>query len=203
MNTGLFLTALLSYFVIVDPLGVSIIFVALTEGKDRAYCRRMGIRSVLLSLLIILCFGFFGAKLLDTLGVAIESFRIAGGLLLFYTAFNMITKQESFHMEKDQDAPDDISVYPLSFPLLAGPGSLTLTVLLYASAEGRVADITALVAAVFTVLLLTLFSFMSARKISRFLGETGNNIAKRLLGVLLASLSIQFIADGIMGFIGS
>ncbi len=203
MNTGLFLTALLSYLVIIDPLGVSLIFVALTEGKDGAYCRSMGGRAVLLSLIIILCFGFFGARLLDTLGVAIESFRIAGGLLLFYTAFNMITRQEPFRMEQDQDAPEDISVYPLSFPLLAGPGSLTLTVLLYASAEGRVEDIAALIAAVFSVLLLTLFSFMSGRKISRFLGETGNAIAKRLLGVLLASLSIQFIADGIMGFIAS
>ena len=201
MNQGLFLTALLSYFVIVDPIGVSLVFAALTDGKDDSYCRKMAFRAVLLSLIIVLCFGFFGATLLTKLGITMESFRIAGGLLLFYTAFNMITKSEVFTFEDSSKGPEDISVYPLSFPLIAGPGCLTLTVLLYADAGQRVENVIALVLAVLLVFGLAFFCFLSAHKISGFMGETGNSIVKRLLGVVLASLSIQFIADGVMGFL--
>ncbi|MCK5193601.1 MAG: MarC family protein [Desulfobulbaceae bacterium] len=202
MNQGMFLTALLSYFVIVDPIGVALVFAALTDGKEDSYCRKMAFRAVLLSSIIILCFGFFGEALLSKLGIAIESFRIAGGLLLFYTAFNMITKSEVFSFEGSSKGPEDISVFPLSFPLIAGPGCLTLTVLLHADAGQRAENVIALVLAVLLVVALTFFCFLSAHKISHFMGETGNNIVKRLLGVLLASLSIQFIADGIMGFLG-
>ncbi len=201
MNQEMFLTALLSYFVIVDPIGISLVFAALTDDKDDRYCRKMAFQAVLLSLIIVLFFGFFGATVLTKLGISIESFRIAGGLLLFYTAFNMITKSEVFPLEGSGKGPEDISVFPLSFPLIAGPGCLTLTVLLYADAGQRVESIIALVLAVLLVFGLTFFCFLSAHKISRFMGETGNNIVKRLLGVILASLSIQFIADGIMGFL--
>jgi len=201
MNKGIFLTALLSYFVIVDPVGVSLIFAALTDGKDDSYCRKMAFRAILLSIIIVLCFGFFGATLLTKLGISIESFRIAGGLLLFYTAFNMITKSEGFTPANSHHAMEDISVFPLSFPLIAGPGCLTLTVLLHADAGQQVENVISLVVAVLLVFGLTFICFLSAHKISRFMGETGNNIVKRLLGVLLASLSIQFIADGIIGFL--
>ena len=201
MNQGMLLTALLSYFVIVDPIGVSLTFAVLTDGKDDSYCRKMAFQAVSLSIIIVLCFGFFGEILLTKLGISIESFRIAGGLLLFYTAFNMITKSEIFPLEGSSNGPVDISVFPLSFPLIAGPGCLTLTVLLYADAGQRTENIIALVFAIFLVFGLTLFCFLSAHKLSRFMGKTGNNIVKRLLGVLLASLSIQFIADGVMGFL--
>jgi multiple antibiotic resistance protein len=195
MNQGMFLTALLSYFVIVDPVGVSLTFAVLTDGKDDSYCRKMALQAVLLSTIIVLFFGFFGATVLTKLGISIESFRIAGGLLLFYTAFNMITKSEVFPLEGSGKGPEDISVFPLSFPLIAGPGCLTLTVLLYTE------NIIALVLAILLVFGLTFFCFLSAHRISGFMGETGNNIVKRLLGVVLASLSIQFIADGVMGFL--
>lgn len=201
MNKGMLLTALLSYVVIVDPIGVSLIFAAITEGKEDTFCRKMAFRSVLLSVIIVLCFGFFGEKLLLQLGISLESFRIAGGLLLFYTAFNMIMKPEGLPSDITSQQPEDISVFPLSFPLIAGPGCLTLTVLLFADAGQRRADMIALVLAVLLVFTLTFFGFLSAHKLSHFIGKTGNNILKRLLGVLLASLSIQFIADGIMGFV--
>jgi multiple antibiotic resistance protein len=200
MNKGMFVTALLSYFVIIDPIGVSLIFAALTEDKEDSYCRKMRFRSILLSMIIILCFGFFGAKFLMKLGISMESFRITGGLLLFYTAFNMITKQDAFAVELSSQGPEDISVYPMSFPLLAGPGCLTLTVLLFADAGQKIANVIALLLAIFLVFFVTFFGLMSAHKLSHFMGKTGNNIAKRLLGVLLASLSIQFIVDGIIGF---
>ena len=120
MNTSMLLTALLSYFVIVDPIGVSLIFAAITEGKEDTFCRKMAFRSVLLSTIIVLCFGFFGEKLLTQLGISLESFRIAGGLLLFYTAFNMIMKPEGLPSDITSQQPEDISVFPLSFPLIAG-----------------------------------------------------------------------------------
>jgi len=201
LNTGMLLKALLSYFVIVDPIGTSFIFAALTDGKEDSYCRKMAFRSVLLSTIIVLCFGFFGANLLNQLGIALDSFRIAGGLLLFYTAFNMITKAEGFSAGRTDKQPEDISVFPLSVPLIAGPGCLTLTVLLFADVGLRKQDLVALVLAVILVFLITLFCFLSAKNLSRIMGQTGNNLVKRLLGVLLASLSVQFVADGIKGFI--
>jgi len=201
MNKGMFLTALLSYFVIIDPIGVSLTFAVLTDGKEDSYSRKMAFRAVALSITIVLCFGFFGATLLTKLGISLESFRIAGGLLLFYTAFNMITKSEVFSVEDSRKGLEDISVFPLSFPLIAGPGCLTLTVLLYADAGQQVENIMALVFAVLLIFGLAFFCFLSAHKISGLIGETGNNIVKRLLGVVLASLSIQFIADGVMGFL--
>ena len=201
MNQGMFLTALLSYFVIVDPVGVSLTFAVLTDGKDDSYCRKMALQAVSLSTIIVLFFGFFGATVLTKLGISIESFRIAGGLLLFYTAFNMITKSEVFPLEGSGKGPEDISVFPLSFPLIAGPGCLTLTVLLYTEAGQQAENIIALMLAILLVFGLTFFCFLSAHRISDFIGETGNNIVKRLLGVVLASLSIQFIADGVMGFL--
>ncbi len=195
------LKALVSYFVIVDPIGTSIIFAALTDGKGDSYCRKMAFRSVLFSTIIVLCFGFFGANLLNQLGIALDSFRIAGGLLLFYTAFNMITKKEGFSAGRTGKQPEDISVFPLSVPLIAGPGCLTLTVLLFADVGLRKQDLVALVLAVILVFLVTLFCFLTAKNLSRIMGQTGNNLVKRLLGVLLASLSVQFVADGIKGFI--
>jgi multiple antibiotic resistance protein len=201
MNQGMFLTALLSYFVIVDPIGVSLTFAVLTDGKDDSYIRKMALQAVLISTIIVLCFGFFGATVLTKLGISIESFRIAGGLLLFYTAFNMITRSEVFPLEGSGKGSEDISVFPLSFPFMAGPGCLTLTVLLYADTGKQVENIIALVLAILLIFSLSFLCFLSAHRISGFMGETGNNIVKRLLGVVLASLSIQFIADGIMGFI--
>jgi multiple antibiotic resistance protein len=201
MNKSLLLTALLSYFIIVDPIGVSFIFAAITEGKEDAYCRKMAFRSVLLSTIIVLCFGFLGRNLLMQLGISIESFRIAGGLLLFYTAFNMIMKPEGLPTDISSQQPEDISVFPLSFPLIAGPGCLTLTVLLFANARHRQDEVIALVFAVLLIFTLTFICFLFANKLYRFMGKTGNGIVKRLLGVLLASLSIQFVADGIMGFV--
>ena len=138
--------------------------------------------------------------MLKELGIAIESFRIAGGLLLFYTAFNMVTRSEAVPPGVRGEDGGDISVYPLSIPMIAGPGCLTLTVLLFADTRHDKAERVALVVAVILVYFVTLFCFMTAKRLSRFIGRTGNNLMKRLLGVLLASLSIQFIADGIMGF---
>jgi len=201
MNSSTLLTALISYLIVIDPIGVSIIFAGLTTRKDEAYVRRMAFRSVILSIILVLCFGFFGAWLLNRLGIAMDSFRIAGGLLLFYTAFNMITKPDKGNGGSHGEALEDISVYPLAIPLIAGPGCLTLTILLFTNAAKSVQETFALVCIVLVALAFTLFCLLYAKRLSLLIGPTANNLLNRLLGVLLASLSIQFIVDGIKGFI--
>lgn len=191
------LNAALAYFVIVDPIGVSIIFNALTDGKDRAYCRKMAIRSVCLSVALVLAFGFWGSSLLQSLGIQMASFRIAGGLLIFYAAFGMITKPDTPGDNSPLGEQQDISVYPLSIPMIAGPGCLTLTVLLFSQAAENQASYVPLVMAIIAIYLITLLSFLFAKILARIIGKTINNVLKRLLGVLLASLAIQFIADGV------
>lgn len=192
-----FINAFIAYFVIVDPVGASLIFNALTKGKNSVYCRRMAIRSVGLSLLLVLCFGFWGVSLLSTLGIQMESFKIAGGLLIFYAAFGMITKPDTSAEGEGEQDYDDISVFPLSIPLIAGPGCLTLTILLFSGVREEHISYLPLVAAVVSIYLLTLVCFLFSKPLVRLVGKTANDVFKRLLGVLLASLAIQFIADGV------
>lgn len=193
------LTPLLAYFIIVDPIGVSLIFNGLTLGKSRAYCTTMALRSTVISTLVILAFGFWGNALLQRLGIELDSFRVAGGLLIFHTAFGMITKADDTSMVTLGEGGDDISVFPLSIPMIAGPGVLTLTVLLFSEAAEGGRSTVPLVIAVVVTYLLTLTCFMLSKQIISCIGQTINNIFKRLLGVLLASLAIQFIADGVVG----
>ena len=193
------LNPFLAYFVIVDPIGTSLIFNALTKGRTAAYCRKMAIRSVCLSTVLVLCFGFWGIDLLRVLGIQMESFRIAGGLLLFYVAFGMITKPERSDDNQPVTEQDDISVFPLSIPLIAGPGCLTLTILLFSKVSENNESFIPLVIALLIIYVITLISFLFSKTLAKFVGQTINNIFKRLLGVLLASLAIQFIADGVKG----
>lgn len=195
MLTDIFLHALTSYFVIIDPIGCALIFHGLTADCDRTYVRSMALRSVVISTLIVLAFAFFGELLLTRLGLSIEALRVAGGLLLFVTAFNMVTRGETGKKwESGQDV--DISVFPMSIPLMAGPGCLTVTVLLFSQANG-VSGSLALVSAVVTIYLLALISLAFANRIKDVIGKTGDNIMRRLFGVLLAALSVQFVADGV------
>ncbi len=194
MDLNILLHALTSYFVIIDPIGTAILFHALTDGGDRRYAYRMAIRAVVISTIIVLLFGFFGEQILTSLGISIDSLRVAGGLLLFYTAFNMITSQQQ---EKScVNLEIDISVYPLSIPMIAGPGCLTLTILLFADSS-LPGQTTSLIIAILISYLITFICMLTARHLRRIIGRTGNDILRRLLGVILAALAIQFIADGI------
>ncbi len=200
MQLETFLHALTSYFVIIDPIGAAIIFHGLSEGEDRRYAIRMATRATVISIAIVLLFGFCGEALLTRLGITIDALRVSGGLLLFYTAFNMITRQGGVGYGKSGYTLD-ISVFPMSIPLIAGPGCLTLTILLFSQVEGQVA-LLSLVPAVLLIYLLTLATLLSARYLKKVIGKTGDDILQRLLGVILAALAIQFIADGIRGIIG-
>jgi multiple antibiotic resistance protein len=202
MDMTFFLNALLAYFVIVDPIGIALIFNALTHGTPTAETRSTAYRAIVLSTVLVLFFGFFGLVLLQQLGIEMDSFKIAGGFLLFYSAFGMVVKPEQrMKKEKDQE-PEDIAVFPLSIPLMAGPGCLTLTILLFSRAKEAGEGTVALIAAVFVTFLLTLISLLMAGFLARLIGKTGNSVLKRLLGVLLASLSVQFIADGVKAMLG-
>ena len=197
-----FLKAFVAYFVVVDPVGTSLVFNALTGGNDERYSRKMASRAVLLSTGLVLFFGFWGVALLNILGIQMDSFRIAGGLLIFYAAFGMITRPDSSEKPHREDMFEDISVYPLTIPFIAGPGCLTLTVLLFSKVRDDGTSMVPLVIAILTIHKLTFFSFLFSKTLVRLVGQTINNVFKRLLGVLLASLAIQFVADGIKGLWG-
>jgi len=195
MFTDIFLHALTSYFVVIDPIGTALIFHGLTTGCERAYAKRMALRSTLIAAAIVLVSAFFGQALLTKLGISIEALRVSGGLLLFITAFNMVTKGETGKKwESGQEV--DISVFPMSIPLLSGPGCLTVTILLF-SQTPTVSGSLSLVAAVLVIYLLTYLALSSANRVKDLIGRTGDDILRRLLGVILAALAIQFIADGV------
>ncbi len=197
------LTALSAYFVLLDPIGNSLIFNALTKGHDSAYCRKIALRAVGFSFLVIIGFGLFGATLLGRLGISMEAFRIAGGTLLFYTAFSMVVRPDDEPSEHDAHKPasNEIAVFPLSIPLMAGPGCLTLTILLFSKSSQVEGGMFSVALAIIVILLTALASFLLSRKVASAVGGTVNAMVKRLLGVLLAALAIQFIADGIMGMV--
>lgn len=200
MKVEIFLHALTSYFVIIDPVGTSLIFLSLTDGCRKGYAFKMAVRTVVISTIIVILFGFLGESMLSKLGISIESLRVAGGLLLFYTAFNMITKPNETPENKANEN-EDISVYPMSIPLIAGPGCLTLTILLFSNSKTKT-DLLSVIIAVVIIYSITFASFLMSSKIKHLIGKTGDNIIRRLLGVILAALAIQFIADGIKQIVG-
>ena len=198
----IFLKAAVAYFVMIDPLGTALVFNALTDGHDNRYCWTMASRAVVLSTLVVLSFGFWGVSLLGVLGIQMDSFRIAGGLLIFYAAFGMITGPDKAQTTQEKEYFKDISVYPLTIPLIAGPGCLTLTILLFSNARDDATSILPLVLAIFAIFAMTYVSFLFSRFFARLVGRTVGSMFNRLLGVLLASLAIQFVADGIKGLMG-
>jgi len=191
----IFLHAMTSYFVVIDPIGCALIFHGLTADCERTYVRSMALRSTVIAASIVLAFAFLGEALLVKLGISIEALRVAGGLLLFVTAFNMVTRGETGR--KWESGPDvDISVFPMSIPLLSGPGCLTVTVLLFSKASGA-GGYLSLILAVLVMYGFAHVALRSASRIQDIIGKTGDNILRRLFGVILAALSIQFIADGV------
>jgi multiple antibiotic resistance protein len=197
---------LLNYFVVlfivVDPLGVAPLFASLTRGAGAAAQRHMALRATALATVILLMFFFAGDGLLRLLGIGLPAFRIAGGALLFLLAIDMVFARQSglrSTTEREQAEAEhkrDISVFPLAFPLIAGPGALT-TVLLMSASAGGLSLRTAMVAVVLAVSGLTLFALLAAGRILRLIGETGANVLSRLFGLVLAALAVQYMLDGL------
>lgn len=201
----LFLTSFTSLFVIVDPIGTAAVFVALTQGRDKRSSQFIALKATIIAASLLLFFALFGKTLLSQIGVSFDAFRIAGGLLLFVTAFRMIM---GFHdspsiQSKDSVYNDDtnIAVFPLAIPLLAGPGCMVAAILnidLATTPSETYIVLFTMVAVQGIALLCMLFAFYIVRTI----GNTGSNILARMMGILLAALSIQFIAEGLFSMIG-
>ncbi len=193
--------SLVTLLVVVDPLGLAPIFAALTQGYSEKRRKEAAIRGTVLGALILFVFALVGDGLLGALGIGLPAFRTAGGILLFLLALDMIfgrptgLRSRTVRDQEEDEYNQDISVFPLAIPLVAGPGAIT-TVLLY-TGGGSVRQIAVLVAVLVAVLLLTLVSLLLALRIMRLFGETGANVLSRVLGVLLAALAVQFVIDGI------
>ena len=189
-------------FVVVDPVGNAPIFAALTRGLNEVDRRRLAIKGVAIATAILLVFFAVGSPLLEALGIGIPAFRVAGGAFLFLIAIDMVFARQSglrsatASEQAEARERQDISIFPLAFPLIAGPGAIT-TVLLMAS-EGGGWDVQATrLGMILLVLGLTLASLLATARLVRLLGETGANVIDRVLGLLLAAIAVQFILDGL------
>lgn len=198
-----FLTALTTLMVTVDPPGLAPIFLSLTLGMTSAERRKVAIRATVIAGIIMLGFAFFGQPLLGALGIGLPAFRIAGGFLLFWIAFEMIfelrgeRKTNVARTAINEDHIRNIAAFPLAIPLMAGPGTITATMLISGTAGANPYKLLALVAVIAIVSLVCLVVFMAADRLSKLLGITGNLVLTRLLGVILAALAVQFVIDGV------
>lgn len=200
--TELFVSALVTFFVIIDPPGCAPIFASLTQGVAAAQRRAMAVRSVLIATGILLFFALLGEDLLRALGVSLSAFKIAGGIMLFLIALEMVfEKRQERRSSRAEDVKrdgevDDISVFPMGIPMIAGPGSIASVMLLTARSEGLVGTLVVL-GALACILLLTLAALLAAGPLMRLIGEKLEGMITRLLGVILAALAVQFVLDGL------
>ena len=196
------ISALLTLFVVVDPVGLTPTFLAITHGLPRAARRSVALRASLIAGAILIGTALIGDWLFRMLGISLAAFRIAGGLLLFTIAFEMLF---GVRMRREGEAAEqaleehvrNVAAFPLAIPLLAGPGAITATVLLAGRADGNLILVGVLLAVVVLVAVACFVAFIFAGQIGRLLGMTGNIVLSRLLGVLLAALAVQFVVDGI------
>ena len=201
MDPAFLITAFVTIFVIVDPIGQAPLFVALTQGMDPVRRRAVALRACITSALILFAFALFGEALLGAVGISMSAFRIAGGILLFLTAMDMLferrTKRRQEQTDEEEDS-DDPSVFPLAIPLIAGPGTITSVILLAGQAPG-VNGLMTVTGVVLAVLAIVFALYLAAGLLERALGKTGINVITRLLGMLLAALAVQFVLDGLRG----
>ena len=201
MDFEFLLTSFVALFIIIDPIGLTPVFIAITQGMDDTLRRKVALRSVLVSAFVISLFIVGGETVLGFIGISMPAFRIAGGILLFLTALDMLFQRRSKRRENqtEQELVDDPSVFPLAIPLIIGPGAIA-TVILIAGAKPGLVGI-ASTGFITALVLLTVFVFFSAAsRIEKLLGKTGIDVLTRLLGMLLAALSVQFVIEGLFEF---
>lgn len=202
MDTAFLITGFVTLFVIMDPIGLAPIFVALTQGMSPEKRRAIAIRACVTSGLLLSLFAIFGEAVLGFVGISMPAFRIAGGILLFLTALDMLFQRRTKRREdqaEEEDHADDPSIFPLAIPLIAGPGSIA-TVILLAGQQPGFGGLSMVLAIMLVVLLISMALFLSAGLLERALGKTAINVITRLLGMLLAALSVQFVLDGLKAF---
>ncbi len=195
--------ALVTMLVTLDPPGLAPIFLSLTRGMSEGERKQVAIRASIIAFCIMAFFAVAGDVVLKALGVSLPAFRIAGGLLLFWIAFEMVferrteRKQQTAETAITQDHIRNVAAFPLAIPLMAGPGALTAMILLAGRAHGDPLLLATLAVICGLVVFSCLLVFLTATPIAKLLGVTGNIVLTRLLGVILAALAVQFVIDGI------
>jgi multiple antibiotic resistance protein len=202
-------SALVTLLVTLDPPALAPIFISLTRGMTGAERRQVAVRASLIAFGILAFFGLGGEVLLRLLGVGLPAFRISGGLLLFWIAFEMVferrteRKQQTADVAITQDHIRNVAAFPLAIPLMAGPGAITAVILLAGRAEGSIPYLVLLIVFIALGVVACLLVFFTAERLSALLGITGNIVLTRLLGVILAGLAVQFIIDGVQAVVRS
>ncbi|AKM11487.1 MarC family protein [Croceicoccus naphthovorans] len=200
----LFVSAFVTLFVVIDPPGCAPIYAGLTSEASAAQRRAMAIRASVIALVILLIFALFGETLLGALHIELDAFRIAGGIMLFAIAIDMVfekrTERRQDRADKVRATPEieDVSVFPMAMPMLAGPGAIASIMLLMARAEGA-GETLAVLGALGLVMMLTLIALLAAAPLMRLFGDQVESVVTRLLGVVLAALAAQFVIDGLRG----
>ncbi|PCD04126.1 MarC family transcriptional regulator [Sphingomonas spermidinifaciens] len=198
----LYVSALATFFVIIDPPGCAPIYAGLTTGATPVQRRSMAVRAVLIAGAILIGFALFGEDLLRALHVSLDAFKIAGGIMLFLIALEMVfekrTQRREDRAQKIIETPEveDVAAFPMAMPMIAGPGSIASVMLMMSRTEGIAASLVVL-GALATILLVTLAALIAAGPMMRLLGTRIEAVITRLLGVLLAALATQFILDGL------
>jgi len=198
----LYLSALVTFFVVIDPPGCAPIYAGLTHGATPAHRRSMAIRAVVVAAIILFVFAAVGEAMLHALGVSLSAFRIAGGIMLFLIALEMVFEKRTERREdraaKVAQTPEveDVSIFPMAMPMIAGPGSIA-SVMLMMSRNHGLERVAAVLAALATILALTLIALLAAGPLMRLLGARIEAVITRILGVLLGALAVQFVIDGI------
>jgi multiple antibiotic resistance protein len=206
----LFLSAFVTLFVVIDPPGCAPIYAGLTKGATPAQSRSMALRACLIAGAILVVFALFGEDLLGALHIELDAFRIAGGIMLFVIALDMVFEKRTQRREDraervlaEHEGPevDDVSVFPMAMPMLAGPGAIASVMLLESAAKGMEGTLVVL-AALAAVLLLTFLALVAAAPLMRLFGARFEAVLTRLLGVLLAALAAQYVIDGLRASFG-
>ena len=202
MDTAFLITGFVTLFVIIDPIGLTPLFVALTQGMSSKRRRIIALSAVAVAFFVLSLFTLFGEAVLGFVGISMPAFRIAGGLLLFLTALDMLFQRRSKRREdqaEEDEHHDDPSVFPLGIPLIAGPGAIA-TIILLAGQQPGLLGLGMVLGVMVAVLLIAFLLFMTAGWMERALGKTGINVVTRLLGMLLSALAVQFVLDGLRAF---
>ena len=193
--------ALVTLFVVTDPVGMGPIFIGLTAGMDRAVKRKIAAEASFIAFGVLAGSALIGGRLLGALGISIAAFRIAGGLLLFAIAFEMVFERRQKRKIDDAAALErssGIAAFPLAIPLMAGPGAITAVLLLAGRMNGDALGLILLIGEVAAMIFATFLVFLASSRLERLLGTAGQAVFARLLGVLLAALAVQYVADGVL-----
>jgi multiple antibiotic resistance protein len=197
----IFLQYFVLYFVVIDPIGTTPLFLVVTKGLNAQDKNKVAFEGVLIATIVLLFFAFFGNYVLKYLGISFPAFTIAGGVILFLIALEMLFDIRSERKKRSiNDKRDKISIFPIAIPLLAGPAAITSVILTISQAEGSYSLLIINIICLISVMLVSFVILRVFTKFQKFINEKIINIFSRVIGIILAALSIQYILDGIKSF---